>query len=476
MGFSNVASKSRIRNAARILSLLVSAGLLLLPSIFKLDGKTHADWQQFLGRFHPLIVHLPISLILLVPLFEFAGRFRTSLREAAVVMLSLSLLGCMSAVALGYLLAYGGGETGAGITRHMWSGIALTLGVLLCLLLRPFWASGKLPGVYPGLLGCVFLLMARAAHQGGSLTHGDDYLTQYLPAPLKRLTQIRPAQPVLSVPDSFYTEHIHPVLDANCVACHGETKVKGGLRLDTYALLMKGGSDGPVVIPGQPEKSVLLERVMLPLDHKKFMPSEGKPPLKPEEITWIKAWVLQGASPTVASLVGVTINEKFRETGLPQVGDYSGRMAEIVRVEKSAGVTLVPISKHLGDGLILNTVNASTTFSDAQLAQFESFAPYIVEVELGRTRVTDACFRTLAKFTQLRAIHLEGTLVTGEDLAQLSQLSHLTYFNLSGTKVTAKAIAPLSSMKNLRHLYLYNTPAQPALAAPETLPVARSSL
>ncbi len=48
-------------------SFLVSVTLLLLPFVFRLDGKTHADWQQFLGRFHPLVVHLPIGLILLVP-------------------------------------------------------------------------------------------------------------------------------------------------------------------------------------------------------------------------------------------------------------------------------------------------------------------------------------------------------------------------------------------------------------------------
>ena len=109
----------------------------------------------------------------------------------------------------------------------------------------------------------------------------------------------------------------------------------------------------------------------------------------------------------------------------------------------------------------MNTVDAGAKFGDAQLAGLEKFAPYIVEVELGRTSVTDACFATLAKFSQLRAIHLEGTAVTGAGLAKLTQLPQLRYLNLSGTQVTQAAVAPLSSMKSLRHLYLYNTPAQP---------------
>ncbi len=58
-----------------ISSLLAIATLLLLPSQWKLDGRSHADWIQFVGRFHPLAVHLPIGMILLVPLLEAGGFF-----------------------------------------------------------------------------------------------------------------------------------------------------------------------------------------------------------------------------------------------------------------------------------------------------------------------------------------------------------------------------------------------------------------
>jgi hypothetical protein len=311
----------------------------------------------------------------------------------------------------------------------------------------------------------VLLLLAWTAHQGGSLTHGNNYLTEYLPPPLKHWTGMRKVQAKeFAFPDSFYARHIYPILDSNCVFCHGEEKVKGHLRLDTYDRLMRGGEDGAVIIPGQPERSTLLKRITLPPDDKKFMPSEGKPPLKPEEIVWIKAWIAQGASPELRTLAGISLPEE--EEPLPQVADYSAMMAQIAQAAKSAGVTLVPVSRNLGDGLILNTVDAGMKFGDAQLAGLERFAPYIVEVELGRTSVTDACFATLSTFSHLRAIHLEGTAVTGAGLAKLTQLPQLRYLNLSGTQVTQAAIAPLSSMKTLRHLYLYNTPAQPASTAP----------
>jgi uncharacterized membrane protein len=471
---SSVDSKGRPSKLVWIASLTASLVLLLLPLIFKLDGKPHADWQQFLGRFHPLVVHLPIGLILLVPVLELAGQFRPALREAAAFVLSLSFFSCAAAVVLGYLLAYGSGTTGAGVIQHMWGGIALTIGVLVCSLARRLWAYGNSQSsqhhLYPAMLTCLMLLLAWTAHQGGSITHGDNYLVEYLPASLKRGSLGGASEPL--TPNSFYARHIHSILDANCVACHGESSVKGGLRLDTYALLMKGGQDGPVVLAGRPDKSILFERITLPAGHKKLMPAEGKPPLKPEEIAWIRAWIQQGASPTATSLAGISIRERSVDPPLPQVEDYSGRMAEISQTAHSVGVTLTPVSSNLKDGLILNTVNVASKFGDAQLAQLDKFAPYIVEAELGRTAVTNASFDTLSKFKHLRALHLEGTSVTGDGLVKLAKLSELTYLNLSETKVTQAAIVPLSSMKNLRHLYLYDTPAQPITTATVEPPTA----
>jgi len=140
-------------------------------------------------------------------------------------------------------------------------------------------------------------------------------------------------------------------------------------------------------------------------------------------------------------------------------------MGEIRRMQQSQGAKLVTVSANPSDGLILRTIDVASNFDDAQLAQFQRFAPFIVEAELGRTAVTDAGIETVRQFKNLRALHLEGTAVTGRTLAELSSLSQLTYLNLSGTKVTSDALSPLKSMPNLRHLFLFNTPAEPASVA-----------
>ena len=286
LGSTKALAKGRLTGFFWLASFLLIAGLLLLPELVRLDGKTHADWQQFLGRFHPLAVHLPIGLILLLPLLEFGASFRPALREAAVLVLYLTAFSCIGTMALGYLLAYGSGAFGPAVTRHMWGGICLTIGVLLCCLISPLWASGRLPFAYPAMLASVVLVMAWAAHQGGSLTHGANYLTEYLPAPLRNWPGLRLVEAKAPlVPNSFYAQHIDPIFDANCVTCHGQSKVKGGLRLDAYNLLMEGGTEGAVILPGKPEQSILFTRITLPTDHKKFMPAGGKPPLRSEEHT-----------------------------------------------------------------------------------------------------------------------------------------------------------------------------------------------
>jgi uncharacterized membrane protein len=450
----------------------MSAMLILLPWLVKLDGKPHADWQQFLGRFHPLAVHLPIGLLVLLPLLEITGAFRPALREAAGFVLGLAFAACLLALTLGFLLAYGGGDAGFLVSRHMAGGIALTIGVLLCLLARPWWSSGSVAYAYPALLICTLLALVWTADQGGSITHGSNYLTQYMPSGLKRIALLGASTPPAT---SFYAKRINPILDANCVSCHGEAKAQAGLRMDSYALLMQGGKDGPVIVAGNAEKSLLLQRVTLPPDHKQFMPAEGKPPLRAEEIAWIKGWIQQGASPTAATVAGISIREERPDPPLQPVGDYSALQPEIRAMLQHQGAKLVPVSSKPEDGLILYTVDASSSFGDTQLAQFQKFAPYIVEAELGRTAVTNASFDTLKQFAHLRALHMEGTHITGDGLAKLAPLSQLTYINLSGTLVTPPSVAPLSAMKNLRHVYLYNTPAQPAPAAEQASPVARNT-
>src|SRR5437660_674196 len=76
----------------------------------------------------------------------------------------------------------------------------------------------------------------------------------------------------------FFEKKVRPVLAANCFKCHSDrTKPKGGLRLDSRAGLLKGGDNGPALVPGHPEKSRMIEAVSYK-NADLTMPPKGKLP------------------------------------------------------------------------------------------------------------------------------------------------------------------------------------------------------
>jgi mono/diheme cytochrome c family protein len=90
-----------------------------------------------------------------------------------------------------------------------------------------------------------------------------------------------------------YLRDVKPILRDRCFACHGALKQRSKLRLDTAAAMAKGGHAGPAVVAGDPDHSLLIERVTEP-NEKERMPPQGKP-LTAEQIAILKAWVREGA-------------------------------------------------------------------------------------------------------------------------------------------------------------------------------------
>lgn len=291
--------------------LLLIALLAALPFVAAPDGLERAPIAQFFGRFHPVLVHLPIGLLLLVPLLEFLGLLHiwTHLQKSAGLVLGVATLGVLGATVAGWLLAWSGGYQGETVINHLWGGIALSASCLMLVWLRPHYLAGEGRVVvrlaYMPLLLVTIGVMSWTSHQGSVITHGDDFLTKHMPAELRsflgiaptRAPAIKTAAGAVAAPASLYVAQILPVIEKNCVACHKPSKIKGGLRMDTYELLMEGGDSGPPVVAGSLEKSDLYRRITLPTDDEEFMPTDGKPALTPSEIKLIGEWITAGALP-----------------------------------------------------------------------------------------------------------------------------------------------------------------------------------
>ena len=143
------------------LGLLALVPILVLPVLIVFlppDGLERARPAQFLGRFHPLTVHLPIALVLLVPLLELAGRSRRfpDLRASVDFVLALATVSSIGAAILGWCLARSGGYSGRLVTQHMWGGVLVAAACWLCWMWRERLSGSRYDFAYTlGLVGAV---------------------------------------------------------------------------------------------------------------------------------------------------------------------------------------------------------------------------------------------------------------------------------------------------------------------------------
>ncbi|MFM9092068.1 MAG: c-type cytochrome domain-containing protein, partial [Verrucomicrobiota bacterium] len=236
---------------------------------------TFAALPELAGRLHPALVHLPIGFLLLLALAELAGWLRPVLRPPPALrtlLLAASLAAAGAAAASGWLLGRDGGHAADLLERHRWAGVGCLALTAALLVLR------HRPRPYAVTFAGCLVTLGAAGHLGGTLTHGEDYLWRGAPAPAAP----RPA--VTAAADAqVFADLIQPLLQQRCVACHGPAKSNGGLRYDTAETVLRGGKSGPLIPPGRPAESLMLRRLLLPLEAKEHMPPKGKPqPTAPE--------------------------------------------------------------------------------------------------------------------------------------------------------------------------------------------------
>jgi hypothetical protein len=285
--------------------------------------------------------------------------------------------------------------------------------------------------------------------------------------------------PAIAAKAIVYQDIIAPIMQAKCVACHGEEKKKGKLQLHTFAVIMKGGGDGNnTVIPKNSKESLMLTRANLPSDDDEHMPPSDEPQLTKEEVALLKWWIDTGASekdtvatakPTpevegaLAALLAkglpkasVAVAKVEKPKAAPLTDAEKKLMADITIKFTALNASLMPLAQDT-EQLRLSVINAADKFGDKELALIEPIAAHVVWVDLARSQVTDAGAATLAKLANLERLHLENTKVTDAGIAKLGALAKLEYLNLYGTKTTDAGIAKLAPAKGLKKLFAWQT-------------------
>jgi len=473
-------------STAPALAVGVPAILILaaLPFLRVGDGTSIPKLALFLGRFHPTLLHLPVALLLLALLLELVrlpGLRRVVPSFPSTVLDSVLWLAALSGFAAalaGWLLSHEGGYDAGLLDQHLWSGVATGIGAFACVLVRSFAKmrpeQAVLHRLAPALVVGTCGTMIVAAHFGGSLTHGEGYLTEYAPTPIRLLAG-------LPIPRDRSRERLTPVAEReafegavlrifenHCTACHNPGKLKANLKLDTYEGVLAGGESGPVVLAGDPGSSELLKRVHLPPEDKAHMPPKGKTPLTDDEMAVLAWWIEAGAprSGTLKALkapaeIRVAFSRTLPEGERRAVEDLQNRQASEYEATLKGLRASVPGSLRAilpGErDLEYTAAIAGTTFGDAELQKLGSVGGDLLWLDLSRTGVTDAGLKVLAKMPKLEHLDLRGTAVGDDGVRALASLSNLQTLSLYGTGVTDAGLEALRGLPSLRRVYVGGT-------------------
>ena len=421
--------------------------------------------SEFIGHFHPVLVHLPIGTLLIAVLFHFLSQREKNKSLHAAVGISL-LLGMISAIVScisGFLLSTTDDYDEQLVSQHQWLGIATAF---ISVAAYFFYKKEKYFLKWIMLLLAVLIIIT--GHLGGSLTHGSNYLTSALfntadsnsNAKIKPITNVQEAM--------LYADVIKPILQTKCYTCHGEQKQKGKLRLDEQSFILKGGKDGAIIIAGKTDESELIKRIMLSRENEDHMPPKEKAQLSQHDIDLIHWWIANGAAfdkkikdlpqtdkikPALLALQSGAVKEENKISDIPVAKVKKANDSAIAKL-KEMGVMIIPVSQS-SNYLSANFITAIFTDKDLQL--LEPIKEQLIWLKLGNTKISDTGMKAISKLSNLTKLYINNTAITDTGIVQLKTLKQLQYLNITGTKITAAGVIQLKDLKNLQQMYLYRT-------------------
>ena len=362
---------------------------------------------KYLGNFHPVVLHLPIGAFLFTFLLFISQKYLKSNFDPAVRMgLLFSFITSIITSIFGYILHLNGDYDSVLVDRHMWLAIATTILIGFVLYLH------KRQKPYNHVLSSfVFatVLLTITGHNGGSLTHGKDYL---------KLPDFEKEISIVSY-DSIhvFNQVISPILDSKCVKCHNTGKSKGNLMLSSIDKILLGGEKGQIIKSNSSVDSRLYTYLNLPIDDEMHMPPDGNSQLNDNEKELIKRWIDEGSDFYNFRKISDDNFSKEILSFLPK---------EIASVDPPNRNDLI---KLIENEFRIERISTENNFIDIKY-QGKSFKQSYLRL---LSKVSDNIKRLDLSFVDLSSI----------DISRLDNFDNLTYLNLNNTKLTTKKLKKL---------------------------------
>jgi len=458
-----------------ILSFIILCLLISVPLLPQSEVEA-SDWLIFSGRFHPLVIHFPIVLFFVLLLLEGLCQLGWVEKQPILqwLLLGLTALSSLVAVGIGLALYRSGGYQGATLSLHLWSGMAVCVLAFGSWLI--YWHTSIIQQedklrAYPSSLLAANLLVIFASHQGGALTHGEDFLTEHFPVQLTR----KPTVPMIPLEEMrVYEDILRPTLDARCFSCHNENKTKGDYLMTDFTQMLSGGKSGKIAIEsGNPEASELIHRVTLPVEHDDHMPPDGKTPLQEDEILMLKWWIAGGASDTL-TLADVQEDSPHypwlaeRAQQMRQMQQSRQRKVEeldglIHLVAHESQTFYLSRSSEGGDVLELSMQFPPSGFGDNDLAELQTVFPHIQKASFASSDISDDALYYVGQMGSLQELYLQHTKLLGNGLVHLQKISGLEVLDLSSTNIEDGHLLHVLKFPALKTLYLHDTAVNPVI-------------
>ncbi len=451
-----------------------------------------ADIGLFLGRFHPLVVHLPIGFLLLAAILYALSFFKaySFLLRALPIILLLGGISSVVAAVLGWILSTEGGYQESTLQWHQWMGISVAIIAIASWLwtsnitLKKIRKKDETPWLSQedinhrvitnkrnvGLvMGLLLVLISITGHLGGNLTHGDQYLFTHAPSFIQTLfveeNNAADQQAFPADPDStlLYKHLIEPALNKKCFSCHNESKMKGGLVLTTQEGLLKGGENGAVLEKGSPQNSELFKRVSLDPASKKFMPPKGVH-MSYTEIALLNYWIGSGMSFDL-TITNEAIPEEIQVL-IQQGYSLSTKKKSFLEKEKVKAAAEDVLESLRDQGYLIKTLAEGNNFLEVsakhgltreKLEALLKIKEQITWLDLGETGLQDSWITTLQQLTNLTRLNLDNTAIADAGITQLGDLEHLESINLHTTNLSDAGLKLLAKQSSIKRIYAWQT-------------------
>lgn len=442
-----------------IIAQLTFALQILL--LFALLFESYLDLPKLLqplGRMHPLVLHLPIGMLLLLALFPLLKKEVSQTGYLTIQSFSIHVIAFFSVVAaiMGLFLSQEAGYESELVEQHKWTGALFSFLTYGLLLWHNRFAARQTTFNVLTVSSAVLLMVT--GHLGGSITHGEDFVL----APIKPKEKI-----VITDETPVFQAAIQPTLEAKCYACHKPTKSKGELIMTSVDALLKGGEHGPIWIAGNADSSQMIQRANLPLEDELHMPPKGKPQLTSTEIELLYQWVQNGAdleltigevksNDTLYTFVERVLEE--RNVGaLADEKEYDFDFADEATIASlnTPFCSVAPLA--YGEPALRADIFVRATYQPASLEALSAIKEQLVALNLTNLPIKDEDLSFIAQFSRLEKLTLNNTDITGATLKELKECQNLKQLAISGTQVTPAALETLKDFPALEQVYAWNT-------------------